>query len=102
MKKYLLITLLLILSSHLSYAVDAVEAKKCLDQNTQLAQGMLNAAAQNIGFEASDVTPSSVKYESMERYEFSGFIYRATYKIIVKTDKDCFPKDVVLVDMATR
>ncbi|MCB0413018.1 MAG: hypothetical protein KDD50_01710 [Bdellovibrionales bacterium] len=96
MKKYIFILLLGIIGSNHAHA------DECGDRNKELAQQILNSAAKSVGHEASDVTPSSTVYESGDRFEFDGYIYRAAYKIIVKTDQSCFPKEVELVDLATK
>ena len=92
-----IIAFIMFIAAFSSYGVDT----DCIIRNKELAQNMLNQAGQSIGLKASQVTASEKVYESGERYEFTGHIYKASYLIIVKTDSSCFPKEVELVDIAS-
>lgn len=95
--KFLILASILALSfSSNAYSDD------CAARNKVLAQSIIDSAAKAIDHTASEVVASSSIYESGDRFEFFGSIYKAEYMVIVKTDTSCFPKEVELVDLATR
>ncbi|MCB9027054.1 MAG: hypothetical protein H6625_12090 [Bdellovibrionaceae bacterium] len=78
---------------------------ECSKKNIVIAQAVLDHAASSINNVSSPILPSEVIYESGDRFEYYGNIDgkgKASYKIVVNTDADCFLKSIELIDMSTR
>jgi hypothetical protein len=103
-KNFLALSLLSMMSisaSALSLPTIRTARLDCGVANQEIAQLMINNAAERISASASNVRLDWVNATG-DRYVYSGSIYRADYEVIVKTDRSCSPLEVELVDLARK